>query len=387
MANHLTTLANRWKTADSNDELPEALYDALVGENNTAYERRVIKALARATRIVNDDGTIRNFAELVEDWEYSHSVYGHTKVCGACGKKDIVQNCILKNKHDSSELIVGSTCVFRYMEIIVNGRTLTGEEKEEWLRLEMNKAKAEFRRQMFMGKHPNVMELLDRYEPLTGNYNRWGQRRTYRYRHNPVEKLFKAMGKRMVKFGFPGPTLEHDWEAFLTTAEERLTEHNKFMEEATRELEERQAAARELQDERDLRWEREKNEREIKRAEDRQAFLDETESLVEGMNDWEQNARSQIAERISKGTPLRGYTRTVAEWRNRIAVLDGGEVVHPMYKQLEELDESKLNAWEQKFRTSIMNQLASGRDLSPKQASTVTKVIDKHASKAAVSES
>ena len=202
MANHLTILARKWKSADANDELPEVLYDALVGDDNTAYERRVIKSLARATRIVNDDGTIRTFPELVKDWEYSHSVYGHTDTCGACGKKHIVQNCILKNKEDTdTELIVGSTCVWRYLEIKVNGRILEGEEKEEYLRTEMNKAKKEFRRQMFMAKHPNIMELLDRYEPLAHHYNKFGTKVNRRYRHNPIKKLLQGMGKRMVKFG------------------------------------------------------------------------------------------------------------------------------------------------------------------------------------------
>jgi len=376
MANHLTILARQWKSADENDELPEALYDALVGENNTAYERRVIKALSRATRIVNNDGSIRDFSELVKDWEYSHSVYGHTSVCQACGKKDIVQNCYLKNKEDGvTELIVGSTCVFRYMEIVIDGILLEGEEKEEWLRVEMNAAKREFRRQMFLARYPTVMGDLERYEPLTHHYSNFGVKRTYRYRYNPIGKLFKAMGKRMVKFGYPGPQLEDDWARFMNSAEDRLTEHNDFMEQANKERLIREENSRLLQTEREDRWTLELERQTAERDEKASDFLTHTAPLEATMNQWEQNARLQIADRLRKGTPLRGYTNTVKEWQNRISVMDGAEVEHPVFKQLEELDESTLNDWEKNFRQSIMARLAGGRELTKKQASAIARMM------------
>ena len=181
----------------------------------------------------------------------------------------------------------------------------------------------------------------------------------------------------MVKFGYPGPKLEAEWDYFLTTAEEQLREHNEFMEEALelkRIADEKHA---ELRSQREARWAEEQDRIKKERYDNQQEFLKWTEPLLPTMNSWESNARHQIAQRIGMGTPLRGYTRTVQQWKSRLAVQEGAEVDHPVYNQLNELDVDKLNDWEKNFRQSIMGQLADGKELSPKQAAAISRMMEK----------
>ena len=84
--------AKRWASAEKKDRLPDELYEALAWSWQ-AYERRVIRNLAKHSRIVDvESASIRPYEEFSKDWKYTKSVFGRTMKCGLCGHAPLKEN-------------------------------------------------------------------------------------------------------------------------------------------------------------------------------------------------------------------------------------------------------------------------------------------------------
>ena len=177
------------------------------------FEKRIIINLAKISTIVSKDPShitgIRPYDEFSRDWEYSHSVYGHTDNCELCNAR-IKENCVLENKETGGSILIGNVCVNRYIEIRdSSGRVLSGEEKKEYLKTQMTEAKKEFLRQDFAQRYPTALRDLKRWEQFMAG-KKWSR---YRSLHSTVVK-------RLATHGYLGPKTMKEWEKFHETAEE-----------------------------------------------------------------------------------------------------------------------------------------------------------------------
>ena len=199
--------------------MPKELY-RVIAKGATWTERRQVTNLARVSRIVAADGTIRPYTEFKHDWDYERSIYGKHDTCELCGKHPIVENCILLDMEADKRIIVGNVCVYRYMEIEVDGRMLKGKIKERFLRKKMNRAKAEYRRVQFASDWPTILTDLKRYEDMmTSRY--WSNGRQTP-KSKEWESLHRCAVNRMVKHGYLGTKLLARWEVFVRDAEANL---------------------------------------------------------------------------------------------------------------------------------------------------------------------
>jgi len=208
MDDNLQQIANEWRMAGLNADIPATLFSAITN-GARGWEKRVVKNIAYHSPLFNTDGSVRNWDEIVTQWEYRKSVFGDREVCAACGKNPIVENCILHNQETGDEIIVGNKCVIRYLDIIVDGVQLTEEEKREFLTGEMTEARKEHFRSEFMRRNPTVWTDLNEYEALLQSED---------------PGLLKSMIRRMQSHGFPGKVLEHKWLEFLSGAARRNRE-------------------------------------------------------------------------------------------------------------------------------------------------------------------
>jgi hypothetical protein len=364
----LVRQAKRWAIAERQDRLPDELYVALAQGRSSTYERKVVKNLAKHSRIIDiESASIRPYDEFSKDWVYSKSVFGHTNKCELCGHAPIKENCILTNQDNDKELIIGNVCVHRYIEINdpKTGKPMSDEEKSKFLKKNMTEAKSEYKQQEFAQTYPEAMKLLKKYERMMNS-------------RKPLKRLHKTVVNRLVKYGYLGGKTRMAWDTFMETAE---AEHAAYLDyisnreleakaRAERNAEAKVAFAQQIAQNRNL-WQKEADE-----------FIAVGTDLEEQLNSWEKEmvGRVQTKIRLTGTKSLRGgYLRFHEELIARHMLANGVEIPMPVLGTEVKLwlQSAPLNDWEREFCTSIMGRLALGRSLSEGQIKVIDKIRKK----------
>ena len=364
----LVRQAKRWAIAERQDRLPDELYEAIASGRPKAYERRVIRNLAKNSRIVDIDlGTIRTYEEFSKDWNYQKSVYGQTHKCELCGHAPIKENCVLENEESGKVLLIGNTCVHRYIEIRhpETGEILSDSEKAEFLKGNMTEAKKEYSKQEFAQTYPEAMKLLQRYERMM-------------HSRKPLKRLHKTVMNRLVKYGYLGGKTRKAWDTFMETAEAEFDAYEEYKNQqaleararAERNADAKIAFAQQIAQNRNI-WQTEAEE-----------FISVGTDLEEQLNTWEKEmvGRVQAKIRMTGTKSLRGgYLRFHEELIARHMLDNGVDIPMPVLGTEVKLwlQSAPLNDWEKEFCTSIMGRLALGRSLSEGQIKVIDKIRKK----------
>lgn len=364
----LVRQAKRWSVAERQDRLPDELYEALASGRGKAYERRVIRNLAKHSRIVDvESASIRPYEEFSKDWKYTKSVFGRTMKCGLCGHAPLKENCILINEESGEELLVGNTCVHRYIEIRnpETGELLSDDEKLTLLKGNMTEAKKEYAKQEFAQSYPDAMNLLKKYERMM-------------HSRKPLKRLHKTVMNRMVKYGYLGGKTRQQWDSFMETAEAEFEAYEEYKKQqaleararAERNAEARAKFAQQIAENRNS-WAKEADE-----------FIRIGTDLEEQLNSWEMEMVGRVQTKIRQTgvKSLRGgYLRFHEELIARHMIENGVEIpLPPIAQELKDFQTSgKLNEWESEFVQSVMGRLAVGRSLSDGQMNVINKIRKK----------
>ena len=364
----LVRQAKRWSVAERQDRLPDELYEALASGRGKAYERRVIRNLAKHSRIVDvESASIRPYEEFSKDWKYTKSVFGRTMKCGLCGHAPLKENCILINEESGEELLVGNTCVHRYIEIRnpETGELLSDDEKLALLKGNMTEAKKEYAKQEFAQSYPDAMNLLKKYERMM-------------HSRKPLKRLHKTVMNRMVKYGYLGGKTRQQWDSFMETAEAEFEAYEEYKKQqaleararAERNAEAKAKFAQQIAQNRNT-WAKEADE-----------FIRIGTDLEEQLNSWEMEMVGRVQTKIRQTgvKSLRGgYLRFHEELIARHMIENGVEIpLPPIAQELKDFQTSgKLNEWESEFVQSVMGRLAVGRSLSDGQMNVINKIRKK----------
>ena len=364
----LVRQAKRWAIAERQDRLPDELYEALASGRPKVFERRVIRNLAKHSRIVDvESASIRPYEQFSLDWNYLKSVYGQTHKCELCGHAPIVENCVLENKESGKQLLIGNVCVNRYVEIRnpETGEILSESEKAEFLKTNMGEAKREYSRQEFAQTYPEAMKLLQRYERMM-------------HSRKPLKRLHKTVMNRLVKYGYLGGKTRKAWDTFMETAQAEFEAYEEYKKQQTlesraraeRNAEAKAKFAQQIAQNRNL-WQKEADE-----------FIAVGTDLEEQLNTWEKEmvGRVQTKIRLTGTKSLRGgYLRFHEELIARHMLDNGVDIPMPVLGTEVKLwlQSAPLNDWEREFCTSIMGRLALGRSLSEGQIKVIDKIRKK----------
>ena len=356
----LERIASSWKAKSDKGEMPNALYDAIAEGSEGAYDKKVIRNLARVSRIVDDIGEIRKFSDFKADWRYSHSTFGLTDTCTICGQSPIVENCILKDDARGEEIVIGNKCVHRYMDIVdpQTGQPMSENEKIEFLRNEKKDAKDEYTRQQWMNEHPHIFAQLSEFEEFMQS-------------DPELKRLHVAISKRMVSHGFPGPKARRQWSMFIATADASRTkwqqgeaERKRMMRVRAERAEQKKRAFIATLKHNRLGWHQASEE-----------WLEVTKDVQ--TNKWERETRLKVARRLKNGQDL---SEALERFKKEMLIrtrLDDGDVIcdHDDFMLLRRmLDNNRLNGWEQAFARSIMGRIAAGSKVTPSQQEMVDRL-------------
>ena len=366
--------AIRWQRQASAGDMPDELYTTLASGAD-GLEKRQVANLAKASNIIDESGKLRLYNDFKQDWKYDRSVFSHGMgTCGLCGKYPIREQCVLTDTtRPDTTLIVGNTCVERYVEINVDGVVLEGDDKSQYLRDNMKSAKQIFNKEKFATQYPDAMSKLKKYEDWMNS------QKVINGRMRPVnpalKKMQRAMVKRLVTHGFPGPKLWKQWDQFMLDAESGFAEYQKEQENKERLRQEALAEHRE----RASKLAQELAKRRAQYSLDADAFLSNVEKVNKQLDDWERSTAGKVVNRIrTSGISglSQGQTRFLKAIESR-AAYERGELVisDPTFTSLHLYisEPDFLNSWESNFCKSIRNQIIEGRDLSEKQ----NRVLDK----------
>ena len=413
MTNESTSLSrqiNRWKRQADTGDLPDEIYD-LIAIGSSGVEKKQITNLARVSRVIDNVGEIRPYNDFKNDWNFKKSVYGkkaHLNRCLLCGKTPIVENCILVDHEAQKEIVVGSTCVYRYVEITVNGRVLEGDEKEEYLKGNMSEAKKIHRRTQFAEDWPNVMADLKRFEPMMKerrgrSYSKWGSR--INWTRPEFARLHRTVSKRIVSHGYLGAKTNREWQEFMEVADQIMIEFEQKVQRLKDINERRQIEA----EERRKKVAQEMNKNRNQWNAEAKSFETLTEDWINSQTTWDQQMRQRVLMRIRQHGSDRlkdgyysWYKRAIKEvkttdefYRDFVPSLapevplsvgrDQPIPTNPRAKKLQIVskwmdspnDLSKMNQWERTFCGSIKNWLEKTGDLTPAQNKSFNKILSK----------
>ena len=360
--------AKRWASAEKKDRLPDELYEALASGRGKAYERRVIRNLAKHSRIVDvESASIRPYEEFSKDWKYTKSVFGRTMKCGLCGHAPLKENCVLINEESGEELLVGNTCVHRYIEIRnpETGELMSDDEKMALLKGNMTEAKKEYAKQEFAQAYPDAMNLLKKYERMM-------------HSRKPLKRLHKTVVNRLVKYGYLGGKTRKTWDTFMETAE---AEHQAYEEYKRQQAIESRARA-ERNAEAKAKFAQQIAQNRNTWATEADDFIAVGSDLEDKLNSWEKEMVGRVQSKIRQTgvKALRGgYLRFYEETQARHMIENGVEIpMPPLGTEVKLwLQSAPLNDWEKEFCTSIMGRLALGRSLSEGQINVIEKIRKK----------
>ena len=187
----------RWQRQADSGELPDELYE-IIAENAAPSHRRILSNLARVSRVVDDDGSIRTYEDFKNDWEYMNTTIGKPETCYLCGQHPILEHCVLIDPESKKEITVGNICVNRFIGI--------SSEDQETLKLTVKSHKADKKKADFAIAFPNALYALRRYEGMMND-------------KKPLRTLNKTMVRRLTTVGYPGPKTITQWKEFIYTAE------------------------------------------------------------------------------------------------------------------------------------------------------------------------
>ena len=339
MQEDLKLIERDWKRQGLQGDIPAALFESLIS-GARGWEKRVVKNIAYHTPLFRDDGSIKEWSEIVSEWDYVKSTIGPKTDCSICGKNPIIENCILQHHYTGEKLIIGNTCVIRYITITIDGVTLTDDEKKEFLTGKMTEARKEYHRKEFMLKCPSVWDDLTRYEDTLT-------------RHDP--SLLKSMVRRMRSHGFPGKILEQKWMKFLSRAveiKERVeidARNERRREEKIRETLRSRAANRSAHMEL-LRKQRQTEGRNIS------TFITENQEYIMPV---EKDRLDKMSERLVCGGTMNGSDRSLlSAIDNRIDRIQAGPQDNddPLISFLWDLDPEPLTNAERLFRWQVIGK-------------------------------
>jgi len=358
--------AKRWQALEKTVGLPDELYEALASGRPKAYERRVIRNLAKKSIIISDIGEIRPYEEFSKDWNYDRSVFGHTDKCELCGHAPIVENCVLTDEK-GQEILIGNTCVHRYIEIRHpdTGEVLNDEEKAKFLKENMTEAKAEYGRQEFAQAYPTALQDLKRFERMM-------------HSRKPLKRLHKTVVNRLVKYGYLGPKTRRQWDEFMLDSDKEYNAYNAYKNQQA--VEARARAERNHERASNFAQQIAKNRNTW--ATEADEFIQIGTDMEDDLNDWERAmvGRVQAKIRTNGVDALRGgFLRFREELIARHMMKNGLDIpLPPVAQKLRTaLQAGVLNEWEQEFVKSIMGRLANGRSLSAGQQTVVDKILKK----------
>jgi RNase P protein component len=375
----LVRQAHRWGRQAKAGKMPAELYEALAEGTSGTVKRQVI-SLAKVSRIVSDVGSIRPYNDFKSDWKYTKSVYGQRDTCALCGKHPIVENCILHDDVADREIMVGNVCVYRYVEIEVNGKVLDGDEKKEYLKTNMKEAKHQFNKKTFTQKYPSVLSDLERFQGMMAENQFFA-------RNDPRKKLWRAihrnMVKRLISHGFPSPKLSRQWDEFMLTAEQeyqeysqRLSEYQEQRRKAAEEHKKRQTEMAQKMAELRNEWGKEAD-----------AFIRVCNELENDLNNWEKNMAVKTERKIrllGQHRVYGGYKRFQQEVMTKYELKHNPESVEipelaseinqwlTVEKDISSL--RQLNTWERNFCESVRLRVIMGQELTPKQVAIIEKI-------------
>lgn len=356
----LERIASSWKAKSDKGEMPDALYDAIAEGSEGAYDKKVIRNLARVSRIVDDNGEIRKFSDFKADWRYSHSTFGLTDTCTICGQSPIVENCILKDDSRAAEIVIGNRCVHRYMDIVdpTTGQNFSEEQKVDFLRGEKKEARDEYTRLQWMSEHPHILTQLKNYEAFMQS-------------DPELKRLHTVISKRMVSHGFPGAKSRRQWSMFMATAEaslssweKRQVEQRHMMRVRAEQAEKKKAAFISTLKHNRLAWHK-----------DSEEWLTVTKEIK--TNKWERETRLKVARRLKNGQEL---SEALQRFKKEMLIrsrLDDGDVIcddedFMLLRRM--LDNKRLNGWEQAFARSIMGRIAADSKITPSQREMIDRL-------------
>ncbi len=358
--------AKRWQALEKTVGLPDELYEALASGRPKAYERRVIRNLAKKSIIISDIGEIRPYEEFSKDWNYDRSVFGHTDKCELCGHAPIVENCVLTDEK-GQEILIGNTCVHRYIEIRhpETGEVLTDDAKAKFLKENMTEAKAEYGRQEFAQAYPTALQDLKRFERMM-------------HSRKPLKRLHKTVVNRLVKYGYLGPKTRRQWDEFMLDSDKEYKAYNAYKNQQA--VEARARAERNHERASNFAQQIAKNRNTW--ATEADEFIQIGTDMEDDLNDWERAmvGRVQAKIRTNGVDALRGgFLRFREELIARHMMKNGLDIpLPPVAQKLRTaLQAGVLNEWEQEFVKSIMGRLANGRSLSAGQQTVVDKILKK----------
>ncbi len=149
-------------------EVPEHIIENLQ-RGVAPHEKRVVANLAKVSRIVRPDETVRVYDDFVTDWRYDRSEFLPTSngSCFLCGKKHIREICVIVDDDQpfgasKKEVGVGNECVHKHIEILTDGvEGLTGDAKKDFLKTQMAKAKDRFFKTKFQLEYPQARKYLE----------------------------------------------------------------------------------------------------------------------------------------------------------------------------------------------------------------------------------
>ena len=363
MSATLVRQARRWKAQESTGDLPDELYEALADGHSSQFEKRIIRNLAKISTIISDEGHIRPYSEFSMDWNYTKSIFGHTHKCELCGHAPIVENCVLTND-DGREILIGNTCVHRYVEIRdENGRVLSQKEKESFLKENMKEAKVEFAKQEFATAYPTAMFDLKRYEALMRSRKKW-------------RGLARTVAKRIVSHGYLGPKTRKAWDDFMLVAEKEQAAYDAYKKQKA--IEDR--ARRDADAERRAAFQQTLNERRNRFNNEGQEWIEQAMEIENEMNSWEKEMVGRTLQKI-KTSGVEALSGGFARFREEVLTrgkIARGEVVElpPMVIELKSKQSAgSLTEWESGFVDSIVGRLTTGRSLSDAQMGVVKKIL------------
>lgn len=363
--------AIRWQRQADAGNLPDEVYE-IIAEGAEGLERRQVENLAKESRILTKNG-LRKYDDFKLDWRYKTSRFSHGySTCALCGKYPIREQCILLDEKAEKEITVGNTCVHRYIEIEVDGQTLEGDEKTEFLKTNMKEAKVQFNKAKFASEYPSALSDLKTWEPWMTEKQGWGRRGT------PLRKELNSIHRRMVKClmtkGFPTPKLWREWREFSATAHTQFQEWSDIREQKRIEAERRNREMRE----RHLRFQEELARKRAARADE----ADQWREFVKGNNclsEREMSLCRTIENKLRQGVMTDGLERAKNEFTVKIQIeRDEIEISNPVAIEMSRwLETSKLNSWETQFCQSIVVQLTAGKTMSEKQTAAIEKIRKK----------
>jgi len=392
----LTRQLSRWKRQADSGDLPDEIYD-LISHGAVGVEKKQITNLARVSRVISESGEIRPYNEFKHDWRFEKSIYGkHQNKCLLCGKHPIVENCVLEDHVAEKKIVVGSTCVNRYVEITVDGRILEGDEKERWVRDNMSEAKKVQRKTDFAQRWPNIMGDLKKFEPMMKekagrSFSKWGSR--VNWVRPELARLHRTVSKRVITHGYLGAKTNGQWTEFMEIADDqfRVWSEQKAIEARRKE------SLRIEAEEKRKRLQQKIAEKRSLFADQAQKFSDQTEEWILSQGDWSQRMRGRVIQKIRNqgldrldggfrefyNTAVRSTDPTIIKAQDPEKHSEDWNYVHWNLRHNLSTEPyfSQLNEWEKQFIKSITTW-SSNRQLTPKQEKSYVKICRKLSLKA-----